>query len=157
MPPQFIYDISTLDLNRVLFDKEAIREYNPQRGGFEMLDAIVYVDEVNHGLIGYKDITLHDFWAPFHIPGRPLFPGVMMIECAAQLASFYARKFIGWERFVGFGGVEDCRFRQQVVPPARFYVIGRQISRRHGRLLCQMQGVVEGDLVFEAKVIGIQL
>jgi 3-hydroxyacyl-[acyl-carrier-protein] dehydratase len=157
MPPQFIYDISTIDLNRVLFDKDAIREMNPQRGLFEMLDAIVYVDEVDHGIIGYKDITLDDFWAPFHIPGRPLFPGALMIECAAQLASFYARKYIRWDRFVGFGGVEDCRFRQQVVPPARFYVIGKQISRRHGRLYCDMQGVVDGNIVFEAKVIGLQL
>jgi 3-hydroxyacyl-[acyl-carrier-protein] dehydratase len=80
-----------------------------------------------------------------------------MVETAAQLASFYARKFIGWPGFVGFGGVEDCRFRQQVVPPTRMYVLGEQIWRRHGRLFCAMQGIVRGNLVFEAKIIGVEI
>jgi 3-hydroxymyristoyl/3-hydroxydecanoyl-(acyl carrier protein) dehydratase len=80
-----------------------------------------------------------------------------MIETAAQLAAFYARKYIGWDRFVGFGGVEDCRFRQAVVPPAKMYVLGKQIWRRHGRLFCEMQGMVNGSIVFETKIIGLQM
>jgi 3-hydroxyacyl-[acyl-carrier-protein] dehydratase len=157
MPPQFIYDLSTIDLNHVLFDHDAIRQVNPHRGDMEMLDGISYVDTENHGLIGFKDVRSDEFWVPGHIPGRPLFPGALMIESAAQLASFYCKKFHRWDKFVGFGGVEDCRFRQQIVPPARLYILGKQIWLRHSRVFCEMQGVVDGNLVFETKIIGVKL
>jgi 3-hydroxyacyl-[acyl-carrier-protein] dehydratase len=157
MPPQFIYDLAKIDFNQVTYDQEAIRACNPQRGDMEMLNGIVCIDTVGNGLIGFKDIREDEFWVSGHIPGRPLFPGVLMIECAAQLASFYARKYIGWKEFIGFGGVEDCRFRQQVVPPARMYILGKQIWARHSRLYCDMQGVVNGSLVFEAKILGVRM
>ena len=44
MPPQLLYDISGIDLNRVVFDQEAIRQCNPQRGDMEQLNAIVYAE-----------------------------------------------------------------------------------------------------------------
>jgi len=157
MPPQFIFDVSAIDLNRVLFDQEVIRQYNPQRGDMEMLNAISHVDPENHLLTGYKDIGTDEFWVPGHIPGRPLFPGILMIECAAQLAGFYCRKYIGWNAFVGFGGVEDCRFRQQIVPPVRMHILGKRIWERHGRLFSDMQGLVDGNIVFEAKILGVKL
>jgi 3-hydroxyacyl-[acyl-carrier-protein] dehydratase len=157
MPPQLIFDISGIDFDKIAFDQEAIRESNPHRGAMEMLNGIIWADDQNHRLIGYKDVRLDEFWVPGHIPGRPLLPGVIMLEAAAQLASFYARRFIGWTSFVGFGGVEDCRFRQQVEPPARLYILGQQIWRRHGRIFCAIQGLNKGSLVFETKILGVQM
>ena len=157
MPSQLIYDISAIDLNNVIYGQDAIREYNPQRGHMEMLNGIVYIDQANDGLIGYKDVREDEFWVAGHIPGRPLLPGVLMIETAAQLAGFYARKFIGWDKFIGFGGVEECKFRLPVIPPARLYVLGKQIWVRHRRVFCEMQGVVNGSLVFETKILGVQM
>jgi 3-hydroxyacyl-[acyl-carrier-protein] dehydratase len=157
MPPNLLFDIAGLDLSTDVFDQQAIRQCNPHRGDMEMLNGIVYIDDKNHRLIGYKDVRSDEFWVPGHIPGRPLLPGVLMIEAAAQLASFYTRKYLGWTGFVGFGGIEDCRFRQQVAPPARLYILGEQISLRHGRMLSAMQGIVEGNLVFETKIIGVQI
>ncbi len=157
MPPQLLFDIAGLDLSKEVYDQEAIRQFNPHRGDMEMLNGIVHVNEEHHRLIGYKNVRTDEFWVPGHIPGRPLLPGVLMIETAAQLASFYARKFHAWKGFVGFGGVEECRFRQQVVPPARMYVLGEQIWQRHRRLFCAIQGIVDGNIVFETKIIGVEM
>jgi 3-hydroxyacyl-[acyl-carrier-protein] dehydratase len=157
MPPQLLFDIAGLDLSTDVYDQEAIRASNPQRGDMEMLNGIVYVDEEKHRLIGYKDIREDEFWVAGHIPGRPLFPGVLMIEAAAQLASFYARTFYKWSRFIGFGGVEECKFRQQVVPPCRMYLAGEQIWMRHSRIFCQIQGIVNGSIAFETKILGVQM
>ena len=44
MPPKYLFDISNIDLSRVLFGHDAIREMNPQRGHMEHLDGIVYAD-----------------------------------------------------------------------------------------------------------------
>src|SRR5438105_4459321 len=126
MPPQFLFDIIPLDLSHEVFDQEAIRELNPQRGDMEHLNGIVYAEPGLGRIIGYKDVRSDEFWVPGHIPGRPLLPGVIMIEAGAQLASFYTRKFEGWEGFVGFGGVDECKFRMQVVPGQRLYLLGQK-------------------------------
>lgn len=157
MPPQYLFDISRMDLSRILFDQEQIRQYNPQRGHMEMLNAIVHLDPEQECTVGYKDVREDEFWVHGHIPGRPLFPGVLMIEAAAQLASFYTRKVLKWEGFIGFGGVEDCRFRAAVTPPCRFYILGRQIWHRHGRVCCNEQGIVNGNIVFETTIIGVRM
>jgi 3-hydroxyacyl-[acyl-carrier-protein] dehydratase len=154
---QLIFDLSEIDLTKVIFDQESIREVNPQRGDMEMLNGIVYGDPDKHRLVGYKDVREDEFWVPGHIPGRPLFPGVLMIECAAQLASFYAKKYIGWTGFVGFGGVDECRFRMQVTPPCRLYILGELIWKRSNIMRCRQQGILNGSLVFDTIILGARM
>jgi len=154
MPPQFLFDLTTIDLNRVLFDQEAVRQRNPQRGDMEHLNCIVHAEPETGRIIGLKETHEKEFWVPGHIPGRPLLPGVLMIEAAAQVASFYTREFVGWKGFIGFGGVEDCKFRMQVPPGKRMYILAQKIWERHKRILCRTQGVVDGQLAFEASIVG---
>jgi 3-hydroxyacyl-[acyl-carrier-protein] dehydratase len=123
MPPQLLFDLSKIDMNAIAFDQEAIRAANPQRGDMEQLNGIIYADGTLERILGYKDVRADEFWVPGHIPGRPLMPGVLMIEGAAQLASFYTRIFEKWTGFIGFGGVEDCKFRAQVAPGCRLYIL----------------------------------
>jgi 3-hydroxyacyl-[acyl-carrier-protein] dehydratase len=157
MPRQLLFDLEGIDLDKPIFDQKAIQEVIPHRGDMEMLNGIVHFDVKHHRLIGYKNVRLDEFWVPGHIPGRPILPGVLMLESAAQLASFYASKAAGWTGFVGFGGVDSCRFRQQVVPPARLYLLCQQAWHRHGRLCCDVQGLVNGIVVFETQIIGAQI
>ena len=156
MPPQFLFDISGIDLSRVLFDQEQIRQANPQRGDMEMLNGVVYAAPDAGRIIGYKDVREDEFWVAGHIPGRPLLPGVLMIEAAAQLASFYTRLYDGWKGFIGFGGVDDCKFRQQVTPGCRMFLIGQKQWERHRRIHCRIQGVVNGQLAFETGITGVE-
>src|SRR5918999_3059614 len=96
MPPQLLYDIAGIDLNRVVYDQEAIRECNPQRGDMEHLNAIVYAEPELGRIIGYKDVRDDEFWVEGHIPGRPLLPGVLMIEAGGPRAPFFTPKIFGW-------------------------------------------------------------
>jgi 3-hydroxyacyl-[acyl-carrier-protein] dehydratase len=157
MPPQFLFDISGIDLDRILYDQEAVRACNPQRGHMEQLNGIVYAEPALGRIIGFKDVRPDEFWVEGHIPGRPLLPGVLMIETGAQLASFYTRKFVGWKGFIGFGGVDGVKFRQQVSPGCRMYIVGRKIWERHHRICCEVQGMVQGNLVFEGSIIGLEM
>ena len=157
MPPQLLFDIASIDLSKVVYDQEAIRAVNPQRGAMEHLNAIVFADPDNGRIIGRKDVREDEFWVPGHIPGRPLLPGVIMIEAGAQLASFYTHTFVGWKGFIGFGGVEDCKFRAQVPPGKTLYILAQKIWERHHRILCKLQGVVDGNIAFEASIIGTEM
>jgi 3-hydroxyacyl-[acyl-carrier-protein] dehydratase len=154
MPPQLLFDLSTIDLTRDIFDQQAVRQVNPQRGDMEHLNGIVYAEPSLGRIIGYKDVRADEFWVSGHIPGRPLLPGVLMIEAGAQLASFYTRQYVGWKGFIGFGGVDGCKFRQQVAPGCRMYLLGQKTTERHGRIVCKVQGIVNGAMAFEASITG---
>lgn len=157
MPPQLLFDITGIDLDAVVFDQEAIRKCNPQRGDMEQLNGIVYARPEEGRIIGYKQVREDEFWVPGHIPGRPLMPGVLMIEAGAQVASFYTRVYEGWKGFIGFTGADEVRFRAPVLPGARLYILGQRDWLRHGRFSCRVQGLVNGGMAFEASIIGSQL
>jgi 3-hydroxyacyl-[acyl-carrier-protein] dehydratase len=157
MPPQFLFDISGIDLDKLVYDQEYVRTINPQRGDMEQLNGIVWLDAQAERLVGLKEVRHDEFWVAGHIPGRPLYPGVLMIEAAAQCASFYSRKIVGWQGFIGFGGANNIRFRQQVTPGQRLYLLSQKTQHRHRRIHCLTQGIVNGTMVFECEIIGTQI
>src|ERR1700722_16425284 len=126
MPPVLIKDPLQVDTSQVVCDREGLREINPQRFEMEQLDAIVYVDRVQHVCIGYKDVRSDEFWVRGHMPDYPLLPGVLMCEAAAQLVSYYTVTYgLKVGDFVAFGGMEDVRFRGPVRPGDRLLLIGK--------------------------------
>src|SRR5262245_54133493 len=112
MPPVALVDPATIDTSRVLVDREGIRQANSQRFEMEQLTAILAIDTERHLIIGYKDVEPDEFWVRGHVPGYPLMPGVLICEAAAQLSSFYCHEIkIVEDGFLGFGGMDDVRFR----------------------------------------------
>src|SRR5947209_1406893 len=128
MPPPLNFDPAQLDLSRVVADREAIRQVNPQRFEMEQLSAIVHMDMTNHIVAGYKDVGNDEFWVRGHMPAYPIMPGVVMCEAAAQLCSYYIMKQgLLTGDFIGFGGLENVRFRAPVRPGDRLVLIGKPI------------------------------
>lgn len=154
-----ILDFSEYDVNRVIADQEEIRRYNLQRFEMEQLTAVIFAD-VDRGICaGYKDITDKEFWVRGHMPSVPIMPGVVMCETAAQLSSYFAQKYdlLGCN-VVGFGGLEEVRFRGTVVPGDRLVVVVERLKvRRNAMILCRFQGFVRETLVVEGKLMGICL
>lgn len=160
MPPQTLYDISQFDFERPLFGIDEIRKINPQRHEMEQLSGIVHIDRENDGLVGFKDVTDDEFWVQGHMPGFPLMPGVILCECAAQLAGFYARKFdiLGAGDFLGFGGMSDVRFRRPVFPGQRLVIAARVTTiRPRRRAEFEFQGFVDEKMVFSGEMIGVPI
>ncbi len=155
MPPPLLFDLSRLDVNHVAIPIEEIRKILPQRFEMEMLSGILFDD--GKYAVGYKDFTTEDFWVRGHIPERPLLPGVMMIECAAQLCAFSAMRQRPEMGFMGFAKCDEVRFRGTVVPPARLYMIASMVELNRRRAVAKCQGVFEGLLVFEATVTGMSV
>lgn len=154
-----IIDPAEYDLNHVVADIEEIRRFNPQRHEMEQLTAIVYDDTERNIVVGYKDVTADEFWTRGHMPGMPLMPGVMMCEAAAQLSSFHAQRhnLLGAE-MVGFGGLEEVRFRGTVVPGNRLVIAVQMLRVRRGRMIvARFQGLVDDLIVVEGKIKGIPI
>ncbi len=157
MPPQFLLDLNAINLNQVIYGVEDIEAINPHRFEFRLLDGIAYYNGDDHSLVAFKDAKDDDFWVRGHIPGRPLLPGVLMIEAAAQAASFAATKASGTNAFFGFSGIENVKFRHQVVPGDRLYIVGKCLELRARRFKFAAQGVVNGKMAFEALIIGMPI
>lgn len=158
MPPSLLIDLDQVDLTQVALTGEQIYDQIlPQRFEFQVLDGICMIDPERGFLIAYADIKSDGWWVRGHIPGNPLLPGVVMLEMAGQTAAVGAKLLAHFDGFVAFGGVEHCKFRDSVVPPARLYVLGVQGEARRRRFSCTTQGVVDGRLVFEATIIGLKM
>ena len=158
MPPQLLLDPCRLDLARVVADQEAIRKVNLQRFEMEHLNAIVFLDTVEHVIAGYKDVRDDEFWVRGHLPGHPILPGVIMCEAAAQLASYYCNtQMLMGEGFIGFGGMENVRFRTLVHPGDRLLMIGKATRIHRRQTTWNVQGFVGPVMAFHADVLGVPL
>jgi 3-hydroxyacyl-[acyl-carrier-protein] dehydratase len=151
-------DPATIDCSRIAYDLEAIRRINKQRFEMEQLSAIVHMDVEQRLIIAYKDITEREFWVRGHIPGRPLMPGVVMCEAAAQAASFLIHYCMpDPPEFLGFGGLEEVRFRGTVVPGDRFIVVGQIPSLKRRLAVFEAQAFVGTKIVFEGRILGVPI
>jgi 3-hydroxyacyl-[acyl-carrier-protein] dehydratase len=158
MPPVALIDPASIDTSRVLADQEAIRRANPQRFEMEQLTAIVYLNPEEHLIIGYKDVLLTEFWVRGHMPDYPLMPGVLMCEAAAQLASFYCHSIKLVEGgFLGFGGMEEVRFRGKVRPGDRLVMAAKAERVNRRQTVFETQGFVETNMVYHGRIIGVPL
>ncbi len=159
MPPELHFDLAQIDFSNVVADAEAIRNVNPQRFEMQQLDAVVYLDSVNHVVIGYKDVRYDEFWVRGHMPGYPLLPGVLMCEASAQLCSYYvmSQHTLGPGEFLGFGGLEEVRFRSRVHPGDRLILVGKQTRFNRRQMVFNVQAFVKDTMVFHGDILGVPL
>ncbi len=157
MPPSLLITLSEIDLTKVEYDKEAIAEVNPQSYEMSQLDGVIWADLKSLRILGFKDITEQEFWIRGHIPGRPIMPGVLMVEAAAQLSSFFMKRIYGLEGFIGFSGIDRAKFRDTVVPGDRLYLLGHICKVRSRQFSADVQGLVNGKMVFDTRVTGMRV
>jgi len=158
MPREFHLDPASLDLQKPLVDQSGIRKVNPQRFEMEQLTAIVHIDLERHIIAGYKNIGVNEFWVRGHLPDYPILPGVLICEAAAQLCSYYITTQ-GNARgdFIGFGGLENVRFRGQVRPGDRLLLVAKATKLHRRQTIFSVQGFVGSKLVFNGDVIGVPM
>jgi 3-hydroxyacyl-[acyl-carrier-protein] dehydratase len=158
MPPPLLFDLDQIDLGRIVLTKDRIYELLPHRREFALLDGAFHVDLEVGSLLAFHDVKPGAWWVKGHVPGRPLLPGVLMLEMAAHCSAVLAHLLRDdLKTFIGFGGVDACKFREVVAPPARLYLLCRLTENRLRRITALTQGVVNSVLAFEAKITGLRM
>jgi len=155
MPPPQLFDMGAYDLNAVVLSKAQVYEHIPHLHEFQLLDGFCALDTNQRRGIAFADVREDAWWVRGHFEGRPLLPGVLMLEMAAQASAVLSKLRTGYERFVGFGGVDNCKFRDSVSPPARVYLLCVEIAEGTRRIISDVQGVCDNRLVFQARVTGL--
>lgn len=156
MPPKLFVDPRSLDLERVEYDLEAIRAQNPQRFEMEQLTGVLRLDRKAQSIVGFRRYGADEFWARGHIPGRPILPGVLMLEAAAQLGTFYCKiEHPERQGFWGLAGVDAVKYRGSVAP-GETLVIAEVMREVRSRLMrFDFQGFNGEKLVVEGTITGM--
>lgn len=116
-----------------LLDAAAIQGYLPHRYPFLFVDQIVEL-EPGTRIVGVKNVSVNEPYFQGHFPGRPVMPGVLILEALAQTGGILA--LYGEEekhgKLVYFTGIEHARFRAPVLPGDRLELIVEIRKHRRG-------------------------
>ncbi|QSJ16969.1 3-hydroxyacyl-ACP dehydratase FabZ [Nostoc sp. UHCC 0702] len=139
---------------KTTFTSEEIQKLLPHRYPFLLVDKII--DYVPGKLaVGVKNITVNEPQFQGHFPGRPLMPGVLIVEAMAQVGGIVLKQLPGFEEglFV-FAGIDKVRFRRQVVPGDQLVMTVELLTikqRRFGKM--QARAEVDGQLASEGELM----
>ena len=124
----------------------------PHRYPMLLIDRLVDVRPPEYG-VGIKNVTMNEWFFQGHFPGRPVMPGVLIIEAMAQTAGVLvttSMKLPTQERVVYFMTIDEARFRKPVVPGDTLRLVVQKIRSRGPVWKFEGKAMVEDQVVAEA-------
>jgi len=126
----------------------------PHRYPLLLVDRVLEI-EPKHRIVAIKNFTINEEFFQGHFPGRPIVPGVLLIEAMAQAGGLLLlhddpdRK----NKLLYFGAIERARFRRPVVPgdQVRFEVEILKLRPAHAKLAAK--ALVDGVVHAEAEML----
>jgi 3-hydroxyacyl-[acyl-carrier-protein] dehydratase len=140
--------------NRTL-DIEEILSLLPHRYPFLLVDRVLDFDK-GKSLKAVKNVTVNEPFFQGHFPGKPIFPGVLILEAMAQATGILAFKSLGRlapGELYYFAAVDNARFKRPVLPGDQLILEVEFIKERRG--VARFRGVakVDGEIACEADMM----
>ena len=137
-------------------DSTEIQAILPHRYPFLLVDRIEEL-EIGKRVIGIKNVTVNEPFFQGHFPGRPIMPGVLIIEAMAQVGGVLAFKSANQSgaKLVYFMGIDKAKFRKPVLPGDRLRFVVDVLKARHPYWKMRGEAYVEDSLVCEAELMAM--
>jgi len=147
--------------DRCVLDLDGIQQLIPHRHEFTQVHSILDWDVESKFCVGFRKGQENDFWERGHVPGRPIFPGVLMVEAMAQTGVVFSFAKLGVKEhhdWVGFAGFDNVRFHDAVGPNEDLWIPGHitRVNPKRGYIRWSGQIIrANGELVAEANILGM--
>jgi 3-hydroxyacyl-[acyl-carrier-protein] dehydratase len=136
-----------------MIEIDEILKLLPHSYPFLLVDRIVEI-EPEKRIVGIKNVTFNEPFFPGHFPGKPVMPGVLIIEAMAQTAGILAFKsYPGIKGNVFFIGIDNARFRKPVIPGDQLRMEMTLIKHRREIWMFEGKASVDGKTVAEARIM----
>jgi beta-hydroxyacyl-ACP dehydratase FabZ len=123
----------------------------PHRYPMLLVDRVLE-NEPRKRLVAIKNVTINEPFFVGHFPGKPVMPGVLVVEAMAQAGALLLLQEVEERqgKLLYFTGISEAKFRRPVVPgdQLRFEIDVVRIRSGHSRLSCR--ALVDGQLAAEA-------
>jgi 3-hydroxyacyl-[acyl-carrier-protein] dehydratase len=129
----------------------------PHAYPFLLVDRILEI-EPEKRIVGIKNVTYNEPFFPGHFPGRPIMPGVLIVEAMAQTAGVLVFKSLPEEKYgrpVYFLGIDHVRFRKPVTPGDQLRLELEITKHRQATWGFKGKALVDGKLVAEAELLAM--
>lgn len=138
----------------VIFDNVAIQKILPHRYPFLFIDNVTEF-EPGKRIVGIKNVTFNEQFFIGHFPGRPIMPGVLIIEAMAQTGGILLLKDgADFEnKLVFFMSIDSVKFRKSVVPGDQLVMELTMLKARRNTFKMGGKAFVKGELVCEAEML----
>ncbi|MBD0336146.1 MAG: 3-hydroxyacyl-ACP dehydratase FabZ [Cyanobacteria bacterium Co-bin13] len=152
-PDPALLDSDEADDVKQTFSTEEIQALLPHRYPFALVDRIIdYVP--GQRAVGIKNVTFNEPQFQGHFPGRPIMPGVLIVEAMAQVGGIVLTQIPGVSGLCMFAGIDKVRFRRPVVPGDQLIMTVELLAIKRlkfGKM--QARAEVDGQLACEGELM----
>lgn len=153
-----IVSFNDFDENQLVADVAEVEKHIPHRHQMRLIDGILFECAETMRCVGVRTVRDDEFWVSGHFPGKPIMPGIVACECAAQVSAYYASKFKLFGGVMGLGSLDSVKFRGPIRPGDRLILmIARERFRKNMLFKSQFQIFVNQTLVTEGIIKGVPL
>ncbi|WP_371418677.1 3-hydroxyacyl-ACP dehydratase FabZ [Desulforhopalus sp. IMCC35007] len=127
----------------------------PHRYPFVMVDRILSI-EMGKEIVGLKNVTINEPFFQGHFPGRPIMPGVLILEGMAQVGgimAYYANQEAIGNKLLFFAGIDKARFRRPVVPGDQLIFTLELVKQKKSIMIMSAKATVDDQVVAQAELM----
>lgn len=133
-------------MENIVLTNVDIQKILPHRYPFLLVDAITEFEE-GKSITGIKNVTVNEPQFTGHFPGNPIMPGVLITEALAQVGAVMLLSMPENKGKLGvFTGINNFKFRRQVVPGDTLVLHADLVTYRHGMGKAEVKATVDGKL-----------